>query len=382
VRSWMFGEVPPAIGPGFRAWVERNVLGLMFLAALLIVASGLQGCKLPKINLPEPPKQDSNCPQCSCPSGQDCTFQRAYDQAGRVVSCRSVCQPSTLPPVEQPNPGTTAPNPGTTIPLPTPEPPVAQPPVAGCSIDGEPGAPIPGHVSQHGAAVNAALQSVTGQEGGRIVVAEGRQAFQSRVIAQLRAAGLCAGQHAPDTDEIAVASSPTAPREGYHVYAGPWSGPGTAVLSPQADRGAYAAPQMPTPEGGTGTPTAPSSPTVCGEPVPLRTYPDGTAHWFFRCSPWGGPNANITDCSVKVKGQPEFCFAVWGKADLNCDLGPEATPERECRERLLYGSTLVEGRNGAECWQYGDNPMQVQGTRRGDCRLCSTADPAVCSEWF
>jgi hypothetical protein len=127
-------------------------------------------------------------------------------------------------------------------------------------------------------------------------------------------------------------------------------------------------------------PASPAGPaaTSCPPPVPLRTYEDGNPHWFMRCKPH--VPAGVIDCTPKVQGQPDFCEAVFGKRDLNCDLGIEGDPARDARERYLYGSTRVESRDGAQCGPYGENPMQFWG--HGGCRLCSTVDPVVCGEWF
>jgi hypothetical protein len=126
---------------------------------------------------------------------------------------------------------------------------------------------------------------------------------------------------------------------------------------------------------------APVASTECKPPMPLRVYEvDQSPHWFLTCKPWGGAAADIKDCTPKVQGQPDFCEAVFGKRDLNCELGPEANADRECRERYLYGTTRVESRNGASCSMPTGNPMQFAGS--GGCRLCSTLEPVVCSEWF
>jgi hypothetical protein len=128
---------------------------------------------------------------------------------------------------------------------------------------------------------------------------------------------------------------------------------------------------------GTSEPTVVSS---CPPPIPLRAYEeDGSAHWFLKCKPH--VPAWVIDCTPKVYGQPDYCEAVHGKRDLNCDIRPEGAADRPVCEASLYGSIVVESRNGAECGQYGGNPMQFSANG-GNCRICSTNKPLVCSDWF
>jgi hypothetical protein len=121
---------------------------------------------------------------------------------------------------------------------------------------------------------------------------------------------------------------------------------------------------------------------LCPPPVPERLYPDGSPHWFMRCKQH--IPAGVIDCTPKVQGQPDYCQAVWGVPNLNCDIRPEGSFEREPCEATLYGSTRVESNGAAVCEPYGDNPMQFRTSMEGRCRLCATlaSDPTVCSEWF
>jgi len=178
------------------------------------------------------------------------TLEKAIE-AGSCPLPEPTPPPTTPPepdPTPTPSPGPTpTPEPGPTpVPEPTPEPTPAPTPAPGCSIDGEPGALLPDHRPALGAEVNAAMHALRPDcdVGGRCVLPEGRLAWQALVVQELRRRGICAGQHAPDTDEIAVATSATAPREGGHIYAGPADGPGTVVWFPQASRPAYAAPAV------------------------------------------------------------------------------------------------------------------------------------------
>jgi hypothetical protein len=122
-------------------------------------------------------------------------------------------------------------------------------------------------------------------------------------------------------------------------------------------------------------PTTPKVPP----PVPLRAYADGRPHWFLKCKPH--VPRGVVDCTPKVLGQPEFCNAVFGVPDLNCDLGKEGDPAREQRERYLYEDTVALGASKT-CERWGENPMQFAASGDGNCRLCSTSEPRVCSEGF
>jgi hypothetical protein len=252
-------------------------------------------------------------------------------------------------------------------------PPPVTPPAAGCSIDGEPGAAIPGHVSTFGGTVNDVIRQVTGQDGGRIVVEQGRQAFQAAVIAGLRSSGLCAGQHEPGSDEIAVATSTTSPREGYHIYAGPSSGPGTAVLSPQADRGAYGAPAN--------HPGIPES--SCGDPAP-----PALGRINLDCRP-GRPGVTVCDSTPLVYSPGgTYCASIgFFNADgvtgrLFCSPRQEGDPRRlPCEQDILGGPAPVFTWTGpASQFRIRDNPFTVEFTEgSGRVKACN-ADRSLCSE--
>jgi hypothetical protein len=381
-----------SFGDGLEVTVrERSLLWRLFVVGLVIVGAALvSGCaglpivigppadppaEKPPVVVEPPVVQPDPTPLCTAELSRSCWHMTppspAWQWRGRDgVTDYADPKAEPAPPVAQP--------------------PVAQPPAAGCSLDGlidpdalegiEPRPTIPAKLATD---VNEAELAAGGCDN---CVVGAYDPWVAKVAEGLRARGWCVGTRI-HPDALAV-SDPADLSINYaiHVHlAG--GGAGRARWMPSAYVDAWRVTQT-TPEGGQakpGQPQAPETPSVpraCGDPVPLRTYPDGTAHWFFRCSPWGGPNANITDCSVKAQGQPEFCAAVWGKPDLNCDLGPEASAERACRERLLYGDPVVETRDGAAGWRYGGNPMQFQCAKRGGCRLCSTAEPVVCSEWF
>jgi hypothetical protein len=251
--------------------------------------------------------------------------------------------------------------------------PVEPPQPAGCSIDGEPGPALPGHVSQLGERVNAAVRTVTGQDGGRIVVSGSRQAFQAAVIDEIRAHGLCAGQHEPGSDEIAVATSPTAPREGYHVYAGPDAGPGTAVLSPQADHGAYAAPVV----------TTEPQPASCGEPVP-----PALGRIKLECHA-GREGVTVCDSTPLVYSEGgTFCASIGffnpdGRTGrLFCSPRQEGDPQRlPCEQGILGAPAPVFVWSGPpDQFVIRENPFTVEfSTGKGTVKACN-AGQKLCSE--
>ena len=295
----------------------------------------------PKCPEPEPE------PKCDTASGQNCGCYAWMEITGdwRLMSCTApnTCQDFVCKP--------------------------PAPPQTGCSIDGEPGDAIPGYVPALGTQVNQAMLTLHPEcsIGGRCVLEEGRQEWQALVIAKLKTTwSLCAGQHNRGTDEIAVATSSTTPREGWHVYAGPEQGPGTIVWSPQAARGAYAAPEDPQPLG-------------CTAPLPDTT--PGT--WRFGCNANGHP---WVDCTPVVIGCA-YCTAIGmgdGGSRCTCPTRSEC-PGFKCEERVacekyVTGGTVLDSRNGAACEFRGDNPMQFW-PQSGNCRLCN-ADKSVCSEWW
>ena len=254
-----------------------------------------------------------------------------------------------------------------------PDPP---PPAGGCSIDGEPGPALPDHRPTLGPEINAAMAALRPDcdPGGRCVLEESRQSWQARVIAELRRRGLCAGQHEPSTDEIAAATSATSPREGWHVYAGPWDGPGTVVWSPQAARLAYAAPSSPPP------PTSPP-----GDACPLP-HPDRSRLYL---------EAKIgrqwIDATVQTVGTLDYCTEIGmspmdsGALRASCPMRSEC-PGYQCEQRQ---ACELYAMGGAYDWQttppglvihHPDNPALAQCRDCEAIRVCA-ADGAVCSEW-
>ena len=246
--------------------------------------------------------------------------------------------------------------------------PTPPPPSGGCSIDGEPGPMIVGYKPALGSEVNAAMTALTGCDpGSRCVLQEGRQAWQARVIAELRRMGRCAGQHTPTTDEIAAATSATAPREGWHVYAGPSEGPGTVVWSPGAATPAYAAPEAPPPTAG------------CSPPAVPKVDRWGLA---YRNRWWDSTPLFYGRDTATWTGQPVtgYCEAI-GMPRLHCPARQEGDPERRACEGYGIGGSA----NAVPLWRCEQglpevNPVQPFQARcdPGYIEVCST-DGAVCA---
>jgi len=210
--------------------------------------------------------------------------------------------------------------------------PVVPPPSAGCSIDGEPGPEMSGYKPVLGNEVNEAMSSLkpSCSPGSRCVITDGRQAWQARVIAELKRRGRCSGQHAPTTDEIAVSTGISQPREGWHVYAGPDSGPGTVVWSPGAVRPTYSAPGGPPPE--------PPQATCTGCPAPCTPK---VARWgltyrnrWWDCTPQFYGKDTATWTGVPVNG---YCAAIGMSERLYCPARQEGDPNRRACEGVGLG---------------------------------------------
>lgn len=323
-----------------RRWLA--VMGLLIAWAILL---GAPSC-------PPPAPQPTPTPCVSCPAGQHCEgYECVADppppcpELG-VPWCHETVPPMTCGQCQHQPAGERCPimAPPCDVPPPTPvcpatcpagqactDPvagcvPTPSPPPGGCSIDGEPGPEIPGYRPALGGEVNAAMTTLRPDcaPGSRCVLAEGRQEWQARVVAELRRRGLCAGQHSPTTDEVAAAASVTAPREGWHVYAGPDAGPGTVVWSPGAARPTYAAPEGPPPPAGCSPPAVPK-----------------VAMWglTFRNRWWDSTPKFSNGDSATWTGQPvtRYCAAIGMPDRIYCPARPEGDPERRACEGVGIG---------------------------------------------
>ena len=258
--------------------------------------------------------------------------------------------------------------------------PIVPPPSEGCSIDGEPGPVLPGYKPQLGGAVNVAMSTLKPacEPGSRCVITDTRQGWQARVIAELRRMGRCAGQHSPTTDEIAVSTGIAQPREGWHVYAGPDSGPGTVVWSPGAARPTYAAPGEPIP------PPDPPPAGACSDPWPPKV------------GKWGGPKAHqrTNDSTPKFYNRAAarwdgrvvtgYCDAAGFSGLLWCPARSEC-PGPKCTERGPCEELGVSGHYGGKPLWRSDGTVELSGNAyQATCSGCTwlevcAADGTACS---
>ena len=325
------------------------------------------------------------------PAGQPCLAAQA---AVTAAGCTATTPPpTTLPPGPPP------------ITLPPAPPPPPGPAPSGCVLAGEVGLePVPGHVQALGDQVNAVMAVATGCEVGSTCVLHQRpQEWQATVEAGLRARGLCAGQHTPETDEIAVALDPRDPGgdiwEGYHIAAGPgWDTPGgrlTVVWSygtqtepvgapPRyvgANRPAWRAPAPATP------------PPVVAPPVtaacPYRPLPEQRR---IAAKPHVGRQVD----STPQVGDAAYCAARgWTDGRTWCAVAQEGDAARTACEAELLGRpcpvwSFVGAAGGlrieysgedadvAHCGADAGFVAWVGGTGSGAVRACN-ADGSLCS---
>ena len=330
---------------------------------------------------PTPPPSTDPSPICP-PVGAicGCYFKPPGQEWQQLPPCEPVPPPNNNPPP---------------MPLPT-----------GCVL-GTPGLQMDAPVTSLGPRVNAVLSRLSGcSVGSRCILIVTGQQWQAHVEQALRDEGLCAGQHEPRTDEIAVSTHSGGIMEAYKVFAGddsdgplpPGGVPRTVVWFPGGARVAYL------PPGGVLTPVPPAAPTptppasgACGNPLPPKvwtaaTLPDGWGQneigrprWMISC----GRHGKIIDCVAKVEPRAcDYCASI-GMGTMpdgvqprcGCPVRQEGDPERVPCEAYLTGGTRLEARNGATCAFANSNPFQFE-QNDGNCRLCSS-DGSVCSaEWF
>ncbi|KKM64207.1 hypothetical protein LCGC14_1503690 [marine sediment metagenome] len=230
---------------------------------------------------------------------------------------------------------------------------------AECVLTGV-GALVSGHHNQLGSDVNDAMVHLTGcGVGSRCVIEERPQEWQAAVEKRLREQGLCAGQHAPHTDEIAVSRGRDAPMEGYHVYAGPgWDEwpekKGTVVWSPGADRVAY-------------WPVAAPPPAGCGSPAPPPIV-KAKVKVHQREPQW------TADGVFLVQGAA-YCANWWTDGRVRCPVRPNGHPERAACELEAVGGLPVWSTTKGTCWVM-DNPYLYRcrpDAVGGTVRMCDVA---------
>lgn len=259
---------------------------------------------------------------------------------------------------------------------------------AGCTLSGEPSVPADIQQNTLGDKVNQAIASLYPQcdIGGTCLLGdETQQQFQAKVEEKLRSMGLCAGQHTPSTDEVAVAEKADFPWQGFHIFVGDDSSgpvpPGgarrTVKWSPAAYTGSWLPPSVqPTPEP-IGSCTDPIPPKVgkWGGPVSHNQWFDSTPKFYNKeAMTWDGQ---------LVSG---YCSAL-GIEELWCPARTEC-PGVKCEERQACERVGVSGlTNGKPLWRCsnGDvevNPQNIFQARCGAgaswIEVCA-ADGSVCS---
>lgn len=384
-------------------WLILFVFSLTFAVAC--------GGHLPPINPPGPKPTPTPTPQ-PIPDPQ-CSV------TGQAHSCWHWPPDSTMPlyacPVKDANGGVVgvinvtggpAQCPVGPVTPPTPEPPKPTPPPVGgeTNCDGLPGGLTGQTTSTFGTAVNEAMRDITGCSIGSDCPLGNttNQTFFRAVIDKLRAKGICAGQHEPNhTDEIAVSSSRSAIREGYHIFGGddsagpvpPGGTPRKVVWSPGAARPSYygTSDAPPNPQ-----PTPPPSGDCPAQPCPIRTWtkenlPDGWGDneighpaYYINAHPYTG---GLIDTTPRVTHQQDFCVAIgYNNPPVHdCPMRPDGHPDRRAVEDWAYfGGSHLEGRNGetaATCAAPNGNPAMYRAT--GNCRLCNngTGITSLCTAW-
>ncbi len=338
-----------------RRWLA--VFALMLAWALLIGAKGCSSTDCQKL-------KDAAVVICaSDPNGALCAEARR--QAEACAAPAPTPSPTVTPgPVPTPTPEPTPVPTPTPEPVPTPTP--TPPPVPGCNIDGEPGVPIPNYRNVLGPQVYAAIKAVRPdcQGGGTCLLGDmTRRQWHALVIAELRKAGVCAGEHIPGvTDEIAVSTSTMAPREGWHIFAGDDSdGP----VPPGKTRrtvgwkatGAYAAPHG----------------EVCGAPIPprlgkvkVKVHIRTKRQTLIDSTPLVGPNA-------------AYCQAIGFKDGRQfCAVRVENSVDRPACEHLVMVEARWTGPAGSFVndanWLQWIVPRGLGGT----VKLCGGAAAAIC----
>lgn len=334
----------------------------------------------------------------------------------KKVADAACASPSPSPPTQTPvpeSPPPTAPPPTAPPASPTPPPPVT----TGCVLAGEPSLGVARPVNSLGVVVNAAMAALRPDcsPGGECLLGDmPLQQWQAKVEAELRKRGVCAGQHSPSTDEIAVAMQASDDWQGFKVGAGDDSlgpvPPGqprrTVVWSPGGFRGAWKPPSwaatptpgpIVTPPVATPTPEQPV-PTATPPPPPppgpgdgcLQPQPPPLHHFNIRA--WN-TNCATLDVTPQVN-DPSYCRAIGLPGRGMCPVRAEDAPDRmACERRVIGGLPLYRVVSGAGCevWPCGvagncrcagrenSNPLQaIVIGKRCTVQVCDAAG-ARCS---
>jgi hypothetical protein len=209
-----------------------------------------------------------------------------------------------------------------------------------------------------------------------------QQEWQAQVNAKLREAGLCAGQHTPTTDEIAVAVQAKDNWQGFHIFAGDDSNgpvpPGkprrTVRWSPQAYTGAWFPPSS----------TPPPPPQACPAPLPDRD-PQKLRIQIHVGGGWA-------DGTIQTVGTLTYCEQI-GMSPM-----ADGTPRASCPMRSECPGVQCEMRDECEAYASGGpvwqtqpvglgvehrqgNPWVARAPGASHIRVC-TAGLDVCSAWM
>jgi hypothetical protein len=250
-------------------------------------------------------------------------------------------------------------------------------------LAGEPSTAAPGQANTLGDKVNLAMKALRPncEIGGTCLLGDmTQQQWQAQVNAKLREAGLCAGQHSPGTDEIAVAPKPTDNWQGFHVFAGDTSSgpvpPGgarrTVVWSPQAWRGAWLPPTTPPPAEGC------KAPLPDRDPSKLRIQIHVGGGW--------------ADGTIQTVGTLSYCEQIGmspmadGTPRASCPMrsecpGYQCELREECETFASRGGPVWQTQPvGLEVELRNGNPWVARAAGAERLRVC-TSDLGVCSAW-
>jgi len=342
-----------------RAWLLWFVA--LAVVGLLMLAYGCASHSHPP-PIPTPPPEDplAGVPWCN-EAGQTCSLPG---------------KPCKHNPTQDPGHSELAP--ACSIPDPLPG--------GGCSIDGLPGPEIPDYQAQLREAVTAAIRRARPDcdPGGTCLLGNTtRTEWHRTVIDQLRAGGLCAGEHIPGvTDEVAVAASPTGAREGWDVFSGDDSAGPVPPGKPRRTvewkyTGAYAAP------GG-----VPPDPAPAGECPAPRPAPAGQNGGLGRIGikqhgPWKDITPQVyAGNPAEVPGDQNYCVLSGYGLHLWCPFRPEGHPARKACELDGLGKRVVWEADQGTVEVNPENEFQAR-CGGGGCtrvRACNVSR-TVCSEW-
>ncbi len=348
---------------GNRAWVGWNAAALAAIALLALALSGC-GLKFSPLPGPGPEPKPTPTPEPTPPPVEECLPGLPW--------CHELVPPATCGECKH-NP-TSDPAHCEKAPKCEEPPPVPQ----GCILAGVPTQEAVGHAATLQRLVFQALVTLRPdcETGGTCLLGdETQQVFQARVEAQLRKQGLCAGQHGPGTDEIAVAAVPGDPWEGYDVFTGDDSEGPVPSGQPRRTvvwavyRGAWLPPGMP----------APPPPSACPEPKPpiaLFTRIAIKRHTQGYC-----------DTTEVLERACEYCASVGlgrmpdGSLRCTCPVRVDEHPDRRACEASL-GEVFWETTAGT-VEVNPDNPAQARSSAGGQVRKCRKVPDGrtVCSEW-